>query len=197
MTMREAAARALEAADGAGLDRFVVCGLSMGGYVAFELWRSVPDRIAGLVLANTRAVADPPEGAEARRVLARPPPGRGQRARGRTAAAAGSAGARRAARRAPRLIAAQDPAAVAAASLGMAERPDSTADLAGIDVPTLVVTSDLDVLIPPEASVPMAEIIPGARLEVLEGVGHLSNVEAPDRFSSLLAAHCTTCGVTP
>jgi pimeloyl-ACP methyl ester carboxylesterase len=70
MTMAAAGAKCLEAADAAGLDRFVVCGLSMGGYVAFELWRIARDRIAGLVLANTRATADTPEAAQGRRDLA-------------------------------------------------------------------------------------------------------------------------------
>src|SRR4029077_840224 len=54
----------------AGLERFVVCGLSMGGYVTFELWRQARDRIAGLVLANTRAGANTPGAAAARRALA-------------------------------------------------------------------------------------------------------------------------------
>src|SRR5215471_6012494 len=58
MTMASAAERAVADADAAGLGRFVACGLSMGGYVAFELWRTQRDRIAGLVLANTRSPAD-------------------------------------------------------------------------------------------------------------------------------------------
>ncbi|HMC36934.1 MAG TPA: alpha/beta fold hydrolase, partial [Actinomycetota bacterium] len=85
--------------------------------------------------------------------------------------------------------------AIASASLGMAERPDSTGDLAGIDVPTLVITSSEDTLIPPEASSPMAEQIPGARLAVIDGAGHLSNLEAPSEFNRLLRDHLARCGV--
>jgi pimeloyl-ACP methyl ester carboxylesterase len=77
----------------------------------------------------------------------------------------------------------------------MAERPDSTGDLAGIDVPTLVITSDGDRLIPSDLTTPMAEQISGARLEVLPGVGHLTNVEAPDRFTTLVRDHVATCGI--
>jgi 3-oxoadipate enol-lactonase len=77
----------------------------------------------------------------------------------------------------------------------MAERPDSTGDLPGIDVPTLVVTADGDRLIPADLTTPMAEQIPGARLELLPGVGHLTNVEAPGRFTSLLREHVTACGI--
>ena len=68
-------------------------------------------------------------------------------------------------------------------------------DSAGIDVPTLVITSDGDRLIPSDLTTPMADQIPGARLEVLPGVGHLTNVEAPDRFTTLLRDHVAICGI--
>src|ERR671922_1114585 len=69
-TMRAAAERTLSELERAGIDRALVCGLSMGGYVAFELWRRSPDRVLGLVLANTRAVDDTPDGADKRRAPA-------------------------------------------------------------------------------------------------------------------------------
>jgi pimeloyl-ACP methyl ester carboxylesterase len=194
MTMHRAADRCIEALDTAGLDRAVVCGLSMGGYVAFELWRRARERVAGLVLANTRAGADTPEGAAARRALAErlrsegnvlvdspppllsedPPSGMWDTVRG--------------------WIGDQPAEAIAAAALGMAERPDSAADLATIDLPTLVITSEGDTLIPAEVSAPMADQIPGARLAVLPRAGHLSNVEDPDGFSELLWDHVERCG---
>jgi pimeloyl-ACP methyl ester carboxylesterase len=194
-TMAACAERALAELDGAGIDRAVVCGLSLGGYVAFELWRRARERIAGLVLANTRAVADAPEGIDARRALAarlraegnvlvaEPPPLLADGAPSDLADLVRS------------WIADQSAEAIAAAALGMAERPDSTPDLAGIDVPTLVVTSAGDRLIAADVSSAMAAGIPGARLEVLEGVGHLSNVEAPQVFGALLAEHLSTCGL--
>jgi pimeloyl-ACP methyl ester carboxylesterase len=195
MTMALAAERCLQAVDAAGLDRFVVCGLSMGGYVTFELWRQAHDRIAGLVLANTRAGADTPEAAAGRRDLAQrlrregnvlaanPPPLLAEQAPEELQ------------QRVKGWVTDQSAEAIAAAALGMAERPDSTGDLAGIDVPTLVITSDGDRLIPSDLTTPMAEQIPGARLEVLPGVGHLTNVEAPDRFTTLLRDHAATCGI--
>jgi pimeloyl-ACP methyl ester carboxylesterase len=76
----------------------------------------------------------------------------------------------------------------------MAARPDSTGDLAGISVPTLVITSDLDTLIPADVTAPLADRIPGAVLATIDGVGHLSNVEAPDRFSDLVMDHARACG---
>ncbi len=195
-TMAVCAGRALEDLDESGIDRAVVCGLSMGGYVAFELWRAARDRVAGLILANTRAVADPPEAAENRRALAArlrsegnvladdPPPLLAEDApedlRNRVRG----------------LVADQDAEAIAAAALGMAERPDSTPDLGGIDVATLVVTCSADRLIPAEVSAEMARAIPGARLEVIEAAGHLTNLEAPATFNRLLLEHLTACGVS-
>jgi non-heme chloroperoxidase len=93
------------------------------------------------------------------------------------------------------MIADQPAEAIAAALLGMAERPDSTPDLATIDVPTLVITSTQDQLIAPEISAEMAQRIPSARLETIEGVGHLSNLEAPEAFNRLLLDHAAACGV--
>ena len=196
MTMEAAALRCLEAMDEAGVDRAVVCGLSMGGYVSFAIRELAAHRVLGLVLANTRAQADPPEGAAGRRTLAgrlraegsdflvaEPPPLLSEEApkelqeRVRTA------------------IADQEPEAIAAAALGMAERPDRSNELASIDVPTLVLTSDGDRLIPAEVSAQMAAAIPDADLLTIAGAGHLSNLEAPDAFESGLAAHLARCGL--
>lgn len=194
-TMAACADRCVEALDAAGLDRAVVCGLSMGGYVALELWRRHPERFVGLVLANTRSGADTPEASQGRLALAArlrsegnvlvdaPPPLLAEDA------------SEELQQQVTAWIADQPAEAIAAAAAGMAERPDSTPDLAGIDVPTLVITSDGDRLIPQELSAPMAEAIPGAELLVLEGVGHLSNVEAPAAFSAALRGHVSACGV--
>jgi 3-oxoadipate enol-lactonase len=196
MTMSAAAHRCIDAVDRAGLDRVVVCGLSMGGYVAFELWRSARERIAGFVLANTKAEADPPEGAENRRKLAAR-----LRAEGNGFLVAEpppllSNDAPEALWESVRQTIADQPAeSIAAAALGMAERPDSTPDLPTIDVPTLVVTSDRDRLIPPAVTAPMADHIPGAELATIEGAAHVSNLEQPEVFSRLLQAHLARCAV--
>jgi pimeloyl-ACP methyl ester carboxylesterase len=196
MTMGAAADRVLAELDRAGVNRAAVCGLSMGGYVAFELWRRAPHRIAGLVLANTRAEPDSEEGTATRRALAdrlrregngflveTPPPLLSQGAPEELWAYV------------RRLIADQPADAIAAASLGMAERPDSRPDLRGIDVPALVITSTDDTLIPSSMSAPMADAIPGAALLVMEGAGHLSNLEQADAFSGALEEHVGRAGL--
>jgi pimeloyl-ACP methyl ester carboxylesterase len=195
LTMDAGADAAAEALRAAGVDRAVVGGLSMGGYVALALWRRHRDLVGGFVFANTRAAADDDAGRERRLAVANrlraegsaflvenPPP---------LLSAEAPAGLWDRVRAS---IAAQPAEAIAAAAVGMAERPDSTPDLPGIDVPTLVVTSTGDTLIPPEATEPMADRIPGARLEVIQGAGHLSNLEAPQEFTRLLRRHVADAG---
>jgi 3-oxoadipate enol-lactonase len=187
LTMAAAAEACLAALDEAEVDTAVVCGLSMGGYVAFEIWRAARPRVAALVLANTRAEPDAPEGAAGRRALAErlrtegsdffvaePPP-------------LLSDGATEELReRVRRMIADQTPEAIAAAALGLAERPDSVPDLTGIDVPTLVITGTEDKLIPPDVTAGIAAGVPGAELVRIEGAGHLTNLEAPAAFDTAL-----------
>ncbi len=197
LTMDAAARSCLEALDEAGVDRAVVCGLSMGGYVSLALVALAPHRVIGLVLANTRAEADAPEGASARRALAErlgaegsgflvaePPPLLSAHA----PQALGD--------RVRAMIADQTPEAIAAAALGMAERPDRTGELASIGVPTLIITSDGDRLIPAAVSAPMAASIPGAELLTIGGAGHLSNLEAPGAFDEGLAGLLARCEAT-
>jgi pimeloyl-ACP methyl ester carboxylesterase len=171
--------------DAAGIDRALVCGLSIGGYASFALWRRHRDRIAGLVLANTRAGDDDEQGRERRRALA-------DRVLAEGSAAAAEAlvplllseGADdRVRERVRQVILRQPPEAIAAASLGMAERPDSTPDLPGIDVPVAVVGGTEDGLTPLPHAEAMAEAIPDVELTVIEGAGHLSNLEFPERFN--------------
>ncbi len=196
MTMELAATNAVRALDETGIDRAVVCGLSMGGYVALELWRRSRDRVAGFVFADTRAGADTEEGAANRRALAArllaegkdffadgPPGLLGENASAETRIFVRS------------IIADQPAEAIAAASLGMAARPDSNPELPGIDVPTLVISGTLDTLIPTPVTAEMAERIPSARLELLEGAGHLSNLERPEDFTRLLSEHLERAGL--
>lgn len=190
--MADACAAALDAA---GAAKAVICGLSMGGYVALAFWRRHPSRVSGLVLANTRAKPDDAAGQERRAGLA-------ERARREgvefIAAAPPPLFSAHAAPElqawAQKTIAAQSPEGVAAGSLGMAARPDTTDLLSSITVPTLVITGSDDTLIPPDATRDMANSIPGADFQVIEGAGHLSNLEAAAAFNDLVRRHLARCG---
>jgi 3-oxoadipate enol-lactonase len=185
MTMDAAADFLAEELDRADEASAVVCGLSMGGYVAFSLWRRHRDRVAGLVLANTRAEPDDEAGRERRRGVAEKARQEGSEAIAESPPPLLSENAPDALwDRVKAMIRAQPGEAIAAASLGMAERPDSRPILGEIDVPTAVVTASGDTLIPPDVSSPMADAIPAADLVVLEGAGHLSNLEDPQGLNT-------------
>src|SRR5438034_909011 len=129
----------------------------MGGYVALELWRSSPERVAGFVLSNTRAEPDDDAAKERRRLIAETVRREGMVAILDSQRALVSPGvADDVWERVASIVASQPPESVAAMSLGLADRPDSRPDLPIVDVPTLVITSTDDQLIAPELSTSMA-----------------------------------------
>ena len=195
MTMDAAADFLAEELDRAEVDRAVVCGLSIGGYIAFSMWRRHPARISGLVLANTKAEADDDAGRERRTQVAEKARTEGSGAIADAPPPLLSDGADPALwDRVKEMIRRQPGESIAAASLGMAERPDSRPILSTIDVPTTVVVGTADSLIPPEVSEPMAQAIRGAELVTLDGAGHLSNLEEPDGFTTALRGICDRAG---
>ena len=180
-----------------GIGRAVVCGLSMGGYVSFALWRKSPELFAGLVLANTRAVPDSPEGARNRtaqqeRVLAEGIEGVAADMLAGPLLAEGTRNPGVVAR--VRAIMNHTAAGYVGALEAMKNRPDSTADLAGIVVPALVIAGELDNLVPPDESRAMRDAIPDARLVHVAGAGHVSNLENPREFNTALEDFLSALG---
>jgi len=166
------------------MDRAVVGGVSMGGYVALALLRRHPDRVRGLVLVDTRSGPDDEAAVERRQGGANRADG-GDIASGPDAIAPlvadGTADDVRASLSA---IAGSVPAAtVAWAQRAMAGRPDSTAVLAAADVPVLVVVGERDAVTPPAAAREMASAASDAELVELPGVGHLTPAEDPAGFA--------------
>jgi 3-oxoadipate enol-lactonase len=189
MEMSVAADHVATAMAQAGVSRAVICGLSMGGYVALALHRQYPELVAALVLANTKAEGDDEAGRERRQQLASRLKAEGSEFLVESPPPLLSEGAHPAIRRLVRnIIAAQPAASIAAASMGMAARPDSTPGLADITVPTVVISSFGDTLIPASATKPLSEGIAGAHFDVIETAGHLSNLEAPQEFNRILTA---------
>lgn len=179
--------------DHLGIEQAVLCGLSMGGYVAFACWRHYAPRIAGLILADTRPAADPPDRQANREEVARI-----AETQGTTAIAD---------LQLPRLISdytrqynppvemrvrqminTATPSGIAAASRGMARRADSSDLLADISCPTLVTTGQQDALIPPSEAQAYAERIPGAQFAIVPNAGHLCNLEQPDLFLATISS---------
>jgi pimeloyl-ACP methyl ester carboxylesterase len=173
--------------DHLGIEKAVVVGLSMGGYVAFALLRLFPACISALVLADTRAEADPPEGKDRR--SAQQAQVREQGTAGLIEALSGALVGETTRQQRPQIVeqvkALMDapPQGLIGALEAMKNRPDSSADLPNIDVPTLVIVGEEDGVTPPEASRKIHEHVAGSQLVVLPETGHLSNLEAPEAFT--------------
>jgi 3-oxoadipate enol-lactonase len=176
--------------DRLGLARVVLAGVSFGGYIALDLLRRHPERLAGLVLSNTRATADTAAGVAARaqqaalaethgaaavadqmlpRLLCPDAPEEVQRAVGR-------------------IITANQPGAIAAATRAMALRQDTSALLGQIAVPTLVIGATDDPLIAPADTVALHRAIPDSSLLICRASGHLSCLEQPTSWAAAVAA---------
>lgn len=174
--------------DAAGIDRAVVGGLSMGGYVALAFARRHPDRLAGLLLADTKAAADTAEAAANRERIARAVVARDSVRllvdEQLPTPLLGRASGARLAPRVAAMIQEAAPAAVAWAQRAMAARPDSLDVLAGVRVPVGVVVGADDELTPVGVAREMVSACAGAELTVIPGVGHLSALEAPEAFNA-------------
>ena len=177
--------------DDRGLDRVVLGGLSLGGYVALAFLRHHADRVSGLVLLDTKASADGDQARAdrlkmAERVLAEGndfvpevmlPKLLGQTSREHRPEVVEKVTA---------LIREQTPRAIAGAQRGMAARAATTDVLATITVPTLVVTGEEDAVTGPEIGRDLAAGIPGARFLLVEEAGHLVNLEQPEIVNEAL-----------
>lgn len=192
-TMEAFASRVHAYLDEQGVERAVIGGLSLGGYVAFAMLRQRPERALGLILADTRCTADAPEGREARLRMIDIVHARGPHGVFMSMAPGIMGDTTRAARplvveRVRQLILSQPPAAIEAAIRAMLDRPDSTDLLGAIQVPTLIIVGDQDIMTPPADAERMRAGITGSELVVLSGAGHLSNMETPHAFNAAVSA---------
>lgn len=170
------------------IERAGVAGLSMGGYLAFELYRQQPGLFRGLALCDTKAGADTDEGKAGREKFARAAIEKGlgwvademipKLLRPEPEAAN--------VKEVRGLVTGGTPAGVAAAQRAMAGRPDSTATLAAMTCPVLVVVGEQDGLTPPAEAEKMAGAAQRAKLVRIPGAGHLPCIENPEPFNQAL-----------
>jgi len=178
------AARLLELLPG----DFIPVGISMGGYLAFELWRQAPKRIPALVLADTRANADDEAGRAARAETIHLLGEEGFEAFWEgLAPKLFSPGAPESVVEEAREIAAAQPTENLIATVeALRDRPDSTSTLADISVPTLVLVGTEDAITPPAAANEILAGVSDARYAEIPGAGHLSPLEKPAEFNEEL-----------
>ena len=185
--------------DAVGVSQAVVCGLSMGGYILFDLLRRYPERVRAAVLCDTRPQSDSVDARRSRDTLA---------------ALAGERGADAVGEQmlpgllAPSTLADQPEVmsqcrdmarrcsvpGMVGALRAMRERPDSTPLLGSIRVPTLVVVGADDRVTPPAVAEAMAQAIPGARCAVIPGAGHVAPLEQPLAVSRVLSDFLESVG---
>ncbi len=179
-----------EAVLGAAPKTFALAGLSMGGYVAFEILRRAPERVTRLALISTTARPDAPEQSAMRRELIElAKTDRYAQVMPRLLPKLVSAGRRNDAdlkRVVVEMAEAVGAKAFIRQQTAIIARPDSRPDLARIAAPTAVICGDADELTPRDRHEEIAAAIPGAALSVVPGSGHLATLEAPDALSALL-----------
>jgi len=190
-TMDDMARDSAALLDDLHIDRAIVCGLSMGGYVAFEFVHLFPSRVNGLVLAGTRAPADNEQEKAGREQqvqtmlragmvpisIATLPKLLAERTRAERPDVV---------KRVRAMITGAHPKGAAAAQRGMAARRDYTADLSNIKAATLIIVGREDPIRPISDAEFMHERIPNSRLEIIEDAAHMTNVEKPEVFNRLL-----------
>lgn len=173
------------------VDRAVIAGLSMGGYIALAFYRSYPDAVSAMVLADTRASADTHQARNKRIASAEKAEKEGSNAiaeevapalLGKTTMQTDPA----ILERVRDMIRGNSPHGIAGAQRGMASRRDSTYILPGIDVPVLIIVGGEDELTPPAEAESLRSGIPRSHLIVIENAGHLSNLERPAEFNAAL-----------
>lgn len=170
--------------DALHVPRAAVCGLSMGGYVAFELVRRHAERVSALILANTRAAPDTPEGRRAREetiaLIERDGPAAlADRMIQRMLAPASLRALPHVVQQLRATIASQRPEGLIGALRGMLQRADATPLLPALAMPVLVIAGSDDRIVPLEEARAMAVAIPGAQLAVIPDAGHLTPLEQP------------------
>jgi len=182
----------LSLADDRRVTRFVLAGLSMGGYIALAIMRKASDRVAGLILLDTKETADTEKARTERLSMID------------TVEKTGAAAAVEA--MLPKLLGEQtkrsnptlvqevrqiletaSPEGITSALSAMASRPDSTDTARSISVPTLIIVGAEDTLTPPSDAERMLGLIEGSELAMIPGSGHLPTLENPKLTSKVIA----------
>ncbi|MGW7351988.1 alpha/beta fold hydrolase [Streptomyces sp. NPDC054784] len=188
--------------DHLGLERVVLGGLSMGGQIVMDFYRMFPERVCGLLLADTFAAAETPEGRAARhamadRLLAEGMDAYADEVLDRMVAPYNVTALPQVAADVRAMMRTTPPEGAAAALRGRAERPDYRELLTRVTVPALVVVGRDDAYTPVRDAEAMHRLLPDSTLTVVQGAAHMPNLERPAEFNAAFRAFLTrVCGTT-
>lgn len=192
-SMEQLAGDVLSLLDELKVEKAILAGFSMGGYVAFSLLRQAPNRFKALVLANTRADADAVQGQINRMKMSASILEKGADAA--KEAMLPKMFTEQTAHERPELVqklsnwmSAMKPIGLVHACISMAFRQNSVPMLPSIQIPTLVIAGQQDQITPPELMKGMASEIPNSQFVEIEGASHLCPVEQPEAFNQALLA---------
>jgi len=176
-------------------------GLSMGGYVALSFARQFARDLSGLMLIDTRADADSPAARNARQknidlVRQKGPSAIADAMIARLLAPGADEGRPELARSLRSMIEANPASTIEKALVALRDRPDQTPLLPTLKVPTLILVGDGDQLTPPDLAEGMKAAIPGSRLTVIRGAGHMSPIEQPAQVSQAIRQFVTAVAQT-
>jgi pimeloyl-ACP methyl ester carboxylesterase len=181
-TMEKHAADVLRVCDAAGVQRAIFMGVSIGGYLMFEFWRRYRERVQTLILCDTKAQADTPEGRATRLksaddVLKRGPDAFLDEMVQKLLGATTRSQRPDLVAEARKMLGESTPAGIAAVQRGMADRPDSVPTLKTITVPTLNMVGEEDTLTPAADAELMRQHVKNSRVQTVPKAGHYAPFE--------------------
>lgn len=180
-----------ESLDQRDVEKAILCGVSMGGYIALHFYMRFPERIEALVLSNTQAAGDSNEGKDKRFATLQKIQQEGLKdfadQFSKSVLCVKTLNTNpHLQKKIEAMILQQKPENLAFILGALVARKDLTSELAKITCPVLVITGSEDKIISPEATEMLAKSIPRAHFEKIEGAGHLPNLERPDEFNRIL-----------
>jgi pimeloyl-ACP methyl ester carboxylesterase len=188
VSMEEYADQVAQLLDQLYIKKAIIAGESTGGYVALAFLAKYPDRVKGLVLANTQAIAESSENKKASETLATAILEQGtERLVYDFINDALSADASEETRlRLQNIVMAQPATAIASALGGLSLREDYSSKLAKTEQPLLIISSDKDVLIAPQQSANMHALVKNSKLLIIANAGHLASLEQPAQWNQAI-----------
>jgi 3-oxoadipate enol-lactonase len=175
------------------LNQAVLCGLSMGGYIALRAVEKYAERVRGLVLCDTRSEADTNEAklkraAGIQTIKEKGVPVFVEGFLKQIFAAKSFETRPEAIEMIRKIMLAHSPLSMCGTLLALASRTDTTAVLPQIKVPTLVLVGDQDPITPPSAAQAIHKAVAGSQLHIIPNAAHMSNLENPEAFNAPLQA---------